>query len=97
MTLLKELNESVKLDQDFLDKMISEIEDDAGNFGIGDESDLESWIENVFDVPGGNLGELLKQIPKDQEEDYYEKLEDAVERIAASISDDMEEEEDDDD
>jgi len=95
MTLLQELNEgrpgsSELYGDELFDKLTAEIEEDASRFDFDDEQSIQSWVENVFDSPSNTLAELLKQIPRSREGEYYDELDRVVDEIATAQQDNLE-------
>ena len=85
------------MDKKLLSKIRDELEEDLGRWCPEDEDGVNSWCETCLDFPGGNLKELLDQIPESEYDEYYEKIDDYISEIAEKANEDMDEDEDNED
>ncbi len=80
------------MNQELMDRLESEIRDDIGTFCVEDPDDLESWAGSCLGCPNGAILNLLEQIPKGEEEQYYDKMEvvisDVCEKFARDYAED---------
>jgi len=80
-----------KRNPDFLESIKWEISEDAGLFGIDSVDDLESWADNVLNIPSGSLKQLLDQIPPEDANIWYLPIDDYVDEVIAKIEEELSE------
>lgn len=71
-----------------------ELHEDVSNFCVSDKDELVSWSETCLDCPSNTLMDLLKKIPQEDNENFYELINDEIEKIVESVSKEFEESDD---
>ena len=68
----------------------NELSEDIGRF-VGDVEDIENWCESCLECPSNTLDNLLKQIPKENEDDWYDLIDEVIENLSDKMLEELSE------
>ena len=72
-------------------KIVEELNEDISRF-VDDEDSIESWEETCLDCPSNDLDILLKEIPEEEEGEWYDLICDEISNIGDKVREEFNEE-----